>query len=132
MDETEEQQKKEREKAEIRNQIETQNTEINNLKKSKIAYEIMKTKVNEALSKMESAKKSVVNSNEQLKNAYSSQEADKQNKKLQEITQEIDTIVGKLNNPILSEINKKISATNQEISSKQNIVSSLRNELNSI
>ena len=123
---------KEQRKGQIANEIDAWQQEIDNLFYSNLAYENMRTKINEALPKLTSARQNVKSSQVGLKGTYTSQEATKQEAKFQEIIQEISGVIENLNNPIMTEITRKINSNNQEIMARQSRIRQLQGELYSL
>lgn len=124
--------RKQQRRGEIIAEINARQTEINNLVNSRNAYESMKGKINQAIPKLTSAKKYVNNSQTNLKSVYTGKEATKENAKFQEVIQGINDVIGKLNNPVIAEINRKINSINQEIIARQNRIGQLQNEFYSL
>lgn len=127
-----ERQRREQRKREIRGEIDRLNGEIGSLEDRKRQYQNMKNKINQALPKLRSAKQNVTSSNSGLKNAYSSQTAEKEIRKFQEKEQQINEIISNLNGSILPEIDRKINSLNNEIQNRRNRIGQLQGELNSL
>lgn len=103
------------EKADILRKIKLKNDEISKLEASKRKYEKMNEQLKEALAKLVAAKNDLDNTTKSLKKNYSSQEADKENKNIQNNAEEVNAIIKKIKEDILPESNNKIAIINGKI-----------------
>jgi len=106
-------------KTEIRNEINMKNEEIRELNDKMKQYEQMKSSISQAVHKLESAKIKISYSKELLKTSYFSQTAERKINKYEDEIQEIDTLISRLNNTILPEINNEINSINTKIKDKE-------------
>lgn len=119
-------------KAEILETINRLNREIRNLETSRSLYQSMNTKINDAITKLTSAKDYVNKSYTELEKYYQSNTSSKKVTELESEYTNINSIIKKLKSEILLASNKKISSINSSISSKQSQISRLREQLNSM
>lgn len=120
------------EKAQIQNEINRANREVNNLRDSKLKYQKMNVKIVDALKQLNNAKTYMNQAKVDFDRNYSSDTAKKQSKKFQEIINAINEIYKELNNNILPASKRKINNLDSNINTKTNQTQQLTNELNSL
>lgn len=119
-------------KEQIQNEIYKANREVNNLKNSKIKYQNMNSKINEALKQLNNAKTYMSQAKADFDKNYYSDTAKKQSEKFQEVVDSINEIYNELNNNILPASKRKITSIDSNIYNKTNDIEQLKKELNSL
>lgn len=119
-------------KAEIQEKINRLNREIRNLETSRSSYQNMNTKINDAITKLTSAKDYANKSYTELEKYYQSNTASKKVTELESEYTNINNIIKDLKSEILVVSNNKISSINSSISSKQSEIRRLREQLNNM
>lgn len=119
-------------KAEIQEKINRLNREIRNLETSRSSYQNMNTKINDAITKLTSAKDYANKSYTELEKYYQSNTASKKVTELESEYTNINNIIKDLKSEILVASNNKISSINSSISSKQSQIRRLREQLNNM
>lgn len=119
-------------KAEIQEKINRLNREIRNLETSRKSYQNMNTKINDAITKLTSAKDYAKKSYTSLEKYYQSNTSSKKVTELESEYTNINNIIKDLNSEILVASTNKISSINSSINSKQNQIRRLREQLNSM
>lgn len=119
-------------KAEIQEKINRLNREIRNLETSRSSYQNMNTKINDAISKLTSAKDYANKSYTALEKYYQSNTSSKKVTELESEYTNINNIIKDLKSEILVASNNKISSINSSISSKQSQIRRLREQMNSM
>lgn len=120
------------EKAEIQEKINRLNREIRNLERSRSSYKNMNTKINDAITKLTTAKDYANKSYTALEKYYQSNTSSKKVTELENEYTNINNIIKDLKSEILVASNNKISSINSSISSKQSQIRRLREQLNSL
>lgn len=113
----------------LKQEIETLNDEIKKLKEKKSQYGIMKTKIGEATSKLKNASDKISTAKLKLQRAYVSKDADGCKAKMDDEMDEINGLIGSLNNTIVPAIDTKIREIDKLITNKQTRLRQLHTSL---
>ena len=117
-------------KAEIQEKINRLNREISNLESSKKLYQNMNTKINDAISKLTSAKDYANKSYTSLEKYYQSNTSSKKVSELENEYTNISNVINNLKSEILVASSNKISSINSSINSKTIQIKNLKKQLN--